>query len=95
MNIHLTAIIKSKPAYINEVKAVLQNLVVQSRKEAACIQYDLHQSTQDNSTFIFHEIWESQEGLNNHNNQPYLKSLIDLANEKLQEQPTIYLTQKI
>jgi len=40
--IPLTAIIKSKPDKIAEMKAVLEELVQGSRTEPACLQYDLH-----------------------------------------------------
>jgi len=44
MKLYLTAIIKSNPEFSEEVKAVLENMVVQTRKEIACIRYDLHQA---------------------------------------------------
>lgn len=53
MNIYLTAIIKSKPEYLTEVTNVLNNMVFETRKEKACLQYDLHQSLEDKNTFIF------------------------------------------
>ncbi|GAB3800707.1 putative quinol monooxygenase [Spirosoma humi] len=95
MNIHLTAIIKSKPEHTEEIKSVLQNLVVQSRKETACLQYDLHQSTASSNIFIFHEIWEDESGLARHNEQPYLKAFGEIVDEKLQEKPAIYVTEPI
>ncbi len=95
MKTYLTAILKSKPEFLPEVKSVLQNMVVHSRKETACIQYDLHQSLDDQNIFTFHEIWKNQEGLTLHNEQPYIKAFRSLAKEKLQETPLIYVTQKI
>ncbi len=95
MKIYLTAIIKSKPKFLQEVKETLESMVVQSRKETACIQYDLHQSMEDQTIFTFYEIWENNEGLAQHNEQPYIKSFGNLVTEKLQEKPLIYLTQKI
>lgn len=95
MRINLTAIIKSKPEHNEEVKRVLKNMVVQSKKETACLQYDLHQSTDSPDIFIFHEIWDNENGFSQHNEQPYIKAFGDLVNEKLQEQPTIYVTETI
>lgn len=95
MKIYLTAIIKSKPDFLSEIKSTLENMVVHSRKETACIQYDLHQSLDDENIFTFYEIWENQENLNEHNQQPYIKAFGNLVSEKLQEKPLVYLTQKI
>jgi len=95
MNINLTAIIKSKAEHIEEVKRVLKDMVVQSKKETACLQYDLHQSTESPNIFVFHEIWEDEKGFALHNEQPYIMAFGEIANEKLQEQPTIYVTEII
>ncbi|GAO44094.1 putative quinol monooxygenase [Flavihumibacter petaseus] len=95
MNIYLTAIITAKPEHHQEVLAVLQNMVSQSRKEEACIQYDLHQGTENPDVFIFYEIWKSKEGLAAHNQQPYILEFGRLVPEKLQEPPAIYLAHKI
>ena len=44
---------------------------------------------------MFYEIWENEEGLAAHNNQPYIMAFGELATENLEEEPTIYLTRKI
>ncbi len=95
MNIYLTAIIKSKPEFVQEVKAVLENMVVHTRKESACLQYDLHQSIENENIFVFYEIWKNQFGLDNHNAQPYIEEFRQLVTEKLAGFPEIYLTQKV
>ncbi|MDR6760046.1 quinol monooxygenase YgiN [Flavobacterium sp. 2755] len=71
--ISITAIIKSKQENIEEVKTLIQNLVTQTRKEEACVRYDLH--TTDN-VFIIWEEWKDQAGLDIHNNQPHLQDFI-------------------
>ena len=40
--ISITAIIKSKPENLEEVKNMIHHLVTETRKEAACVRYDLH-----------------------------------------------------
>ncbi|QIH34740.1 putative quinol monooxygenase [Sphingobacterium sp. DR205] len=94
MKIYLTAIIKNRPEHTAEVVQVLENMVIQTRKESACLQYDLHRSIDDKNLFVFYEIWENQQGLNLHNQQPYIKDFGQLADEKLQEKPGIYLLEK-
>lgn len=91
MKIYLTAIIKVKEEHREEVAAVLQNMVLQTRKEAASELYSLHQGIEDKNVFTFYEIWKSKEGLDAHNQQPYIKAFGELG-EKLQEPPVVLLT---
>lgn len=93
--IYITAIVKSKSAYLDEVKSVLENMVTETRKEKACIKYDLHQGIEDKNQFVFYEIWENQEGLNLHNQQSYIQEFISLPADYLEEKPLVLLTQKI
>ncbi|MFV5693262.1 putative quinol monooxygenase [Flavobacterium sp. LT1R49] len=95
MQINLTVIIKSKLESIETLKSLLLDLVQNSTKEAACIQYDLHQSKDQPNTFIFHEIWENQNGLDNHNQQLYLQSFFENSKSLLQETPILYKTEKL
>lgn len=95
MKIYLMAVIKSKPAHTAEVKQVLEHMTVQSRQEEACLQYDLHQGSDDKNVFVFHEIWTDEAGLDRHNEQPYIKAFGALAENKLQEKPIIYRTEKV
>jgi len=95
MKIYLTAIIKAKEEYRNEVLEVLQNMVTETQKEKSNELYTLHQGIEDKNHFVFYEIWNSKEGLDDHNQQPYIKAFGDLVEEKLQEKPQIYLTEII
>lgn len=95
MKIYITAIVESKPEFQPEVKSVLENMVEHTRKESACISYDLHQDIENENRFVFYEIWKNQQGLYNHNEQPYIKAFGNLAKEKLREKPIILLTYKI
>ncbi len=95
MNVYLTAILKAVPAHREEVLALLLAMVEASRKEDACIQYDLHQVKNDENQFIFYEIWKDQPGLDAHNQQPYILEFGKVAGEKLQEAPQIILMDKI
>ena len=95
MEINLTVILKSKSEYREELKSVLENLVENSRKEEACLQYDLHQNIEDPNIFIFHEVWKNKEGLDLHNKQSYLVKFSQTAESLLQEKIIIYLTSRI
>lgn len=95
MKIYLTAVIKAKEEHRNEVLEVLQNMVKQTGKEDANELYTLHQGIEDKNQFVFYEIWKSKEGLDQHNQQPYIQAFGALVDEKLQEKPQIYLTEII
>ncbi|MEC5173703.1 putative quinol monooxygenase [Chryseobacterium nepalense] len=95
MKIYLTAIIKAKEEYRAEVLEVLQNMVKETVQEEANELYTLHQSIEDKNHFIFYEVWKSAEGLEKHNQQPYIKAFGNLVDEKLLEKPQIYKSQII
>lgn len=95
MQIYLSVIIKSKSEHTQVVKQKLQNLVVQTRLEKACLQYDLHQSVDDPQVFVFYEVWENQAGLDSHNQQSYLVDFSKVASELLESPPALYRTKLI
>ncbi|KUG10528.1 antibiotic biosynthesis monooxygenase [Elizabethkingia miricola] len=95
MKIYLTAILKAKREKKEELLTLLQNMVENTRKETACIKYDLQQGTEDENLFIFHEIWESAEGLEQHNQQEYIRAFSSKAEELLEEPAQIYLANLI
>ena len=95
MNINLTAVIKSKPAKAETLKVLLLNLVANSRKEEACLKYELQQSSEDENIFIFHEIWRDQQGLDLHEQQEHFLAFGKAATELLADSPVLYKTQVI
>lgn len=95
MNIYLTAIIKSKAGHADAMKALLIKLAAGSNQEAACIQYELHQDGNDPNVFLFHEIWENQEGLNLHNTQPHILEFRADSAAIIDGPATLYQTNKV
>lgn len=93
MSIYLTVTIKGKQEKAEELKELLLNMVVNSRKEKACLQYDLHQQVEDN-VFIFYEEWADQAGLDAHNNQHYIKAFGEKSTDFASE-IVIYSTKKL
>ncbi|WP_264538342.1 putative quinol monooxygenase [Flavobacterium sp. N1736] len=90
--ISITAIIKSKKENIEEVKNMVQHLVTETRKEEACIRYDLHNIE---NTFIIWEEWKDQTGLDIHNNQPYLLDFITNSESLTASPIQVYKTVQI
>lgn len=95
MKVYVLALIISKPEFMTEVKNALIEMMQETHKEEACIQYDLHQDKEDENRFIFYEIWENQAGLDLHNGQPHIKKFQTFANGKLQETPLVIKADRV
>lgn len=90
--ISITAILKSKPENLIEVQNMLTHLVTETRKEAACIRYDLHTSE---NVFILWEEWKDQVGLDLHNSQSYLQDFIKKTESLVSTPIQVYKTAQI
>jgi quinol monooxygenase YgiN len=91
----VVAIVKAKPGKEAEVKQELLALIGPTRREAGCLNYDLHQDLADPARFIFHENWTSQAHLEAHANQPHLQALFAKAPDLLSEPMQLILADKI
>ncbi|WP_347551758.1 putative quinol monooxygenase [Pseudalkalibacillus hwajinpoensis] len=63
--IAITAILKPKEGYEDDVRRVLEEVLGGSRNEDLCVQYDVHQSIED-TTFVINEVWANQEAVESH-----------------------------
>ena len=71
--ITVVAQIKAKPGNESQVRLLLLSVVAPSRKDAGCLNYDLHQGTNDPTLFLFHENWTSKAHLDAHLQKPICK----------------------
>jgi len=90
--ISITAIIKSKIENTETVKDMIHNLVAHTRKETACIRYDLHYAE---NVFIIWEEWKDQAGLDVHNEQSYLIDFITNTENLLASPIQVYKTTQV
>jgi len=90
--ISITAIFKSKPENKEQLQSMLNHLVTETRKEAACVRYDLHHSE---NVFIIWEEWQDQPGLDIHNNQPYLQDFIKQSEGLVASPIQVYKTTQV
>ena len=86
---------KAKPGMEEKVKQELLSLVGPTRAEAGCINYDLHQSTENKSLFMLYENWGSKKDLDEHLAMPYLKAFMEKANKILVEAVEVTLWERI
>ena len=75
-NITVIAQIKVNDGMEEKVREELLNLVTPTRSEPGCIVYDLYQSADSKSLFMFYECWKSKRDLEEHLQKPYTKAFI-------------------
>lgn len=90
--ISITALFKSKPETREQLHGMLDHLVTETRKEGACVRYDLHNAE---NVFIIWEEWKDQPGLDIHNNQSYLLDFIAKSESLVSSPIQVYKTVQI
>ncbi len=87
--------VKAKPGKESLVRKELLSLVAPSRKDAGCINYDLHQAKDNPALFLFHENWTSKAELDAHLAKPDLQAVLGRVGQMVAEPPQISLWEKI
>lgn len=82
-NLTVIARIKAKEGAEEEVKQILLSLIEPTHKEVGCVDYTMHQGTDDKSLFMFYETWTSKETLEDHIQKPHVQAFIARADELL------------
>jgi quinol monooxygenase YgiN len=72
MTIRVVARVVALPDKVNELGAVLLELIAPTRKEVGCIKYELLQNQSDSTDFTFVEEWNSDEDLDAHLQSPHI-----------------------
>lgn len=86
---------KAKPGLEQQVAEAVTALVEPTRKEPGCINYDLHQSSDDKTLFMLYENWTSKKDLDEHLEMPYLKAFLGKADDILAQPVEITLWEMI
>ena len=93
--ITVVATFQAKPCKAEELKRALISLVAPTRKEAGCLNYDLHQSPDDPGKFLFHENWTTKAALDAHLQMPHIQVLLPRMDELAVGMPDIVIWEKI
>ncbi|MDF2485416.1 MAG: antibiotic biosynthesis monooxygenase [Herbinix sp.] len=64
---------------IEEVLNLYQELVIETRKEDGCIQYELYQDNEDSSVLAMIEKWEDKAALDNHMQTEHFKRIVPMV----------------
>lgn len=87
----VTATLHAKPGNEARVREELLSLIQASRADKGCVNYDLHQSAEDPTVFLFHENWTSKTELDAHLAKPDLQAVLGRVVPLLAEPPQIRL----
>lgn len=91
----LFARLKVKPEMVEEAKAAAVGIVADSRSEAGCINYDIHQAIDDETTFLWHETWVDKSALDEHFATPFFAEFFKVVERVAAEPPQITLSRMI
>ena len=81
----VVAKIVAKKDSIKTVKTELLKLIEPTRKEAGCIEYNLHQDNDNPAFFVFYETWENFACLEKHMNSDHFKSYVNVAGSMIED----------
>lgn len=93
--ITVVAKIEAKAGREKEVREALLALIPITRQEDGCIQYDLHQYSQNHGQFLFYETWRDKASLDKHLASPHVQDLMKKADVLLSKAAEIKVYQKI
>ncbi len=94
-NVTVVAEMKAKLGKEAELKENLIGLLHPTHQEEGCINYDMHQSAEDSSTFLFYENWTSKEALDQHLAMPHLKAFFAKTPDLIDGEVKISLWDKV
>lgn len=79
------AYMKAADGKADELRSALESLIEPTLAEDGCVNYDLHESTEDPGRFFFYENWESAGHLDAHLETPHLVDFAGKAEDLLDE----------
>ena len=91
----LIARLKVKADKIEELKTAALAIVADSRDESGNINYDIHQSIEDETVFFWHETWVDKAAIDEHFATPFFQEFFKIVGEIAAEPPQINLTKMI
>ena len=95
MNIYLSAIVHIKENYMMDAIEILKKLVVETRKEKGCIQYDLFEDNRNKGVFFIHENWQTNEDLHNHQVSDHMMKFRESISSLLEKPNIVYIGNKL
>jgi quinol monooxygenase YgiN len=72
---------KVRPGAVEKVRREMENAILETRKEAGCVDYSYGLDVLDPETIIVLEYWESQEALTAHFTQRHMAAWMTALND--------------
>ena len=66
-----------------DIVKALHTVVDATRKEEGNISYELHQDVANPKTYVFIEVWKSQEAIDSHNNSAHFHEFVKAVDGKV------------
>lgn len=89
------AILEAKPNLAEKLKTLLEDIVLHSRAETACIEYRLHQDKNNLNRFILYEIWQNEKMHEQQFEKPYIQNLAMQLNDLLEKPYEAYFAYEL
>jgi len=74
---------------------LIKKLVIETRKENGCIQYDLFEDVRNKGVFFIHEQWETNENLQSHQASEHMIYFRENIATYMEEPNKVYLGNKL
>jgi quinol monooxygenase YgiN len=87
--LRVVARITARPERVDDVRALLSELIEPTRKEAGCIRYELLQNKSDPTDFTFVEEWENDDALDAHAASEHIKQVASRLTDLITGAPDI------
>lgn len=70
--VRVTAIIETVPGKADAFLEATKELIVETRKENGCIDYQLFKNDEQDNSYVFIEEWETKEALEKHSTSAHI-----------------------
>ncbi|MFP3801622.1 putative quinol monooxygenase [Paraburkholderia sp. SIMBA_027] len=84
----------AKSGMESQLEVLLSSLVAPTTQEAGMIKYELCRDKRNPRAFVFHEIWASQQALDDHLNTSHIAEYRRLAPDML-EHKSLHITERV
>lgn len=95
MKVYLSAVIHIKENFIMDALEIMRKVVFETRKEEGCIQYDLIEDIRNKGVFFLHELWETNEHLQQHQVSEHLNDFRKNIAPFLEKPNIVYVGNKL
>jgi len=91
----IVATFQARPGKETALRDALTDMLVPTRKEPGCINYDLHVSADDPARFLMHENWRSKADIDAHMKSAHVAALIPRVGDLCAVPPEIKIWERI